>query len=166
MFYYYAILTLTGSEILPTNTIELHIATLIVFMGTIVFGLVIGEFSAILSSITAKNRAVSEEIDLISSTMLLLRIPEDIQNRVLDYYDEVVKADFVNDSNFYDLLSPHLGNAIKLFSIKKTLKSLSFMDINNIREVESFASKCEIKFYLGGEIILKQGSSNDYFYFI
>lgn len=166
IFYYYGTLTVTGSEILPTTTIELLAATLIVFIGAVVFGLTIGEFSSILSAMTARDRAKNDEVDILSSTMLLLRLPEDIQSRVLEYHDELVKADFVKEQSFYDLLSPHLGNSIKLFSIKKTLKSLSFMNIKNIREVESFASKCDIKFYLAGEVILKQGGENDKFYFV
>jgi hypothetical protein len=90
---------------------------------------------------TARKRAKNEEHDIISSTMLSLRLSEDIQSRVLCYYDELTKGKFINEARFYDALSPHLSNTIKLFQIKKTMKELSFMDITNIREVESFASK-------------------------
>ena len=43
---------------------------------------------------------------------------------------------------------------------------MSFIHIDNVREVESFACKCKVNFYLAGEIILKQGGDNNKFYFI
>lgn len=166
LFYYYATLSLVGSELLPTEYIEVVSTILLVFVGAVVVGLTIGEFSAIMESYTARNRAKNEEHDIISTTMLSLRLPEDIQSRVLAYYEELSKGAFINDNKFYNILSPHLSNTIKLFQIKKTMKELSFMDIKNIREVESFASKWSINYYLSGEIILKQGGHNDDFYFI
>jgi hypothetical protein len=145
MFYYYGTLSLVGNEILPTNTSELLFATLLVFAGAIVVGLTIGEFSAIMSAITARDREKSEELDIISTSMISLRIPEDIQARVLEYYDELVKADFIKEAGFYSLLSPGLSNAVKLFSLGK-LEKISFLDTKSRREVESFANKCTLSY--------------------
>lgn len=166
MFYYYGVLSLVGNELLPTKPTEIFMATTLVIVGAIVIGLTIGEFSAIITAITARDRAKNEELDIVNSVMFSLRLPENMQHRALEYYEELVKADFIKESNFYSHLSPHLSNVVKLFQIKKTMKELSFMNIENIREVESFASKCDINFYLGGDIILKQGGHNDRFYFV
>lgn len=166
LFFYYGTLSLVANEILPAGPVELMTTTVLVLIGSIVIGLTIGEFSSIITAYTARDRAKNEELDIISTVMLSLRLPEDIQSRVLEYYDELVKADFIKEAHYYALLSPHLSNTVKLFQIKKTISSLSFMDIKNIREVESFASKCNINYYLAGEIILKQGGHNNNFYFV
>lgn len=52
LFYYYSLLTLTGTELIPTTYIELLIAMIIVLSGTILLGIVIGEFTSLLSAIT------------------------------------------------------------------------------------------------------------------
>ena len=141
MYFYYGVLFMVGNEVIPRGNSELIVATLLVFVGAIVIGLTIGEFSSIVSAYSANERAKTDELDIISSVMMNLRLKVDVQSRVLEYYDELMKVDFVTEPYYYSLLSPHLSNTVKLFQIKKTIRSLSFMDIKNIREVESFASK-------------------------
>lgn len=158
---------MVGTDLLTTTYSELLVATLFVVSGTIVVGITIGEFSAILSAITARDRAQNEELDIISIVMLNLRLPEDIQSRVLQYYDELTKANFIiTECQLYSLLSPHLSNVIKLFQIHDTLKKVSFIQIDSVREVESFATKCSVNYFLAGEIILKQGGFNDQLFII
>lgn len=52
IFYYYGVLTLVGGELMPTNYLEVIIALFIVCIGTVFIGLVIGEFTTLLSNIT------------------------------------------------------------------------------------------------------------------
>lgn len=52
LFYYYGVLTLVSNELLPTNYYEILVATMLVLIGTIFIGLIIGEFTSLLSSIT------------------------------------------------------------------------------------------------------------------
>lgn len=52
LFYYYGLVSLTGGELLPSTSSELMVATLIIFSGTVLVGMIIGEFTSLLSSIT------------------------------------------------------------------------------------------------------------------
>jgi len=79
ILFYYSVLTLVANDLLPTNYFEVTIAALIILLGSIVIGILIGEFSSILSEISKKARQQNEEIDLVQSTMAALQIPEDIQ---------------------------------------------------------------------------------------
>jgi len=56
LLFYYAVLTLVGNEMMPTTIREVGIAALIIFIGSIVIGTIIGEFSNILSDMTKKAR--------------------------------------------------------------------------------------------------------------
>ena len=116
LFYYYATLSLVGSEILPTEFIELISAILLVFVGSIVVGLTIGEFSSIMEAYTARNRAKNEEHDIISSTMLSLRLPEDIQSRVLNYYEELTKG--ADDPSMRELVDRLAWALDRLYDVK------------------------------------------------
>ena len=110
---------MVGTDLYPTSVLELVISILLVFAGAVVVGLIIGEFSSILSAITSREREKSEELDIISTVMTNLRLPEDVQVRALNYYEEMTKANYIiNDSHIYSFLSPHLSNTIKLFQIK------------------------------------------------
>lgn len=52
IFYYYGVLTLVNNELIPTTYSEIVVAIVLVFLGTIFIGVVIGEFTALLSSMT------------------------------------------------------------------------------------------------------------------
>lgn len=119
LYYMYGVLVMVGSDLYPIKFIELMTSIFLVFAGAIAVGLIISEFSTILSSITSREREKSEELDIVSSVLINLRLPEDIQTRVLNYYEEMVKANYIiHDFQIYNYLSPHLSNTIKLFQIK------------------------------------------------
>ena len=118
LYYMYGVLVMVGSDLYPTQFIELMTWIFFVFAGAIAVGLIIGEFSSILSAITSREREKNEELDIVSSVLISLRLPEDIQVRVLNYYEEMVKADYIiHDFQIYSWLSPHLSNTIKLYQI-------------------------------------------------
>jgi len=52
LFYYYGVLTLVGNELMPTNYTEILFSWLAIFVTTIFIGIVVGEFTNLLSGIT------------------------------------------------------------------------------------------------------------------
>ena len=64
VYYYYSILTIVGAEILPTSNLEVITATLVLVIGTIIIGMIIGEFASLLSAYTKKERLKTEEVSI------------------------------------------------------------------------------------------------------
>lgn len=145
LFYYYAMVILAGNEVLPADNTQVLVLTLMVFLGTIIIGLVIGEFASLLASITKKERQISEEIDIINTVMLNLRIPENIQNRVLEYYDNLGESQFIHKNEVYTLLSPPLVLVIKMFQVHISVNGLGFLNTKDFRQIEYFCSNLEVK---------------------
>jgi uncharacterized membrane protein YqjE len=54
IFFYYSVLSLVTSELMPTNRLEVIIATIILFGGTLIIGVLIGEFTSILNDMGEK----------------------------------------------------------------------------------------------------------------
>lgn len=164
LFYYYSAITLMGSEILPTDSLELLVATILVFVGTIFIGVVIGEFASILEAMSRKERMKSEEMDIISTVMVNLRLPEPMQDRVLEYYDNMNQATYINNMQVYESLSPALADEIKLFQMRSSFSKLPFLNIQNRHQVEMFCRNMEISFFMPGDIIVKQGTKNEHLF--
>jgi len=137
-----------------------------VFVGTIFIGMVIGEFTSLLSSYTRKQTQMNEESDIVSNVMLSLRIPEHIQRRVLDYYDEVLDGKFIKNQDLFETLSSNLSGKIKYYEIRESVMKLDFMNTTNLREIEKFVQMVSIKFYLAGDILIKQDEKNEKFFYI
>lgn len=109
---------------------------------------------------------MNDEADIMSTVMLHLRIPEPIQNRVIEYYDQMLDSMFVKSPEIYNYLSTTMGDGIKFFQIRQSVTNISFINGNHMRQIENFVSNLKISFYLPGDIILKQGCNNDKFYYI
>jgi hypothetical protein len=166
LFYYYSSLILVGTDVLPTDYIELLVAILLIFSSTVFIGMVIGEFASLLAAITKKERMKSEEIDIISTVMLSLRLSESIQDRVFEFYDKLTEAMYIKNSEVYSMISPQLADTVKLYQIKSSVSELSFLNQKNKRQIEIFWRHVELDFQLAGDVIVKQGTSNENFYFV
>jgi len=86
VFFYYSVLTLVTNELMPTTNIEILSAICILLTGSLVIGILIGEFSSIMSDMSETANRQNEELDMMTSVMMGLKLPEEIQLNVLDYY--------------------------------------------------------------------------------
>ncbi|CAI2370102.1 unnamed protein product [Moneuplotes crassus] len=166
IYAYYAILTIAGNELLPTNYVEILIAEFMFLLGTVFIGAIIGEFTNLISVMTKKNTKLNEQEDVISTVMMNIKIPEHLQRRVLDYYDETIESKLIWSNEFFNYLSSTDAETIKNYQIKNTLHKLSFINRKNKKELEKFCRNLEHSFYLPDDIIIKQGYFNNDFYFL
>jgi len=109
---------------------------------------------------------MNEQADIVSTVMIDLKISEDLQRRVLDYYNKILESKLIRTNEFYNLLSPCRAEFIKLYQIEETVNMLTFINKKNTRQIEKFVLSLELGFYLPDDIILKQGYHNNYFYFV
>lgn len=117
----------------------------------------IGEFASLLSAMNKTDRIKNEEVDIISSIMVSLRLPEEIQDRVFEYHDGINDSQYVPNEH---------TKLIKYFQTRVGLNKISFLNSKNPLEFESFCENLEVCYFLSGDIILKQGLLNNYVYFI
>ena len=157
LFYYYATLTLVSNEILPVTRTELFVASLLVFITMFLMGMVIGEIASILSAMTKKEREKNEELGIIETILVDLRIEQHIQNRVFEYYEKFKESKYVNTPQVSDLMSPNLAGLGKIFQIEETITKLSFLDCKSVIQITKFVNELQVQFYLAGDIVLKQG---------
>ena len=69
-------MTLVGNDLVPTTPAEAVSGTIIVLLGSIIIGTIIGEFANIMSSMSKKATALNEELDMVASVMIGLKVPE------------------------------------------------------------------------------------------
>ncbi|CDW86569.1 voltage-gated ion channel superfamily [Stylonychia lemnae] len=164
--FYYAILALVGNEMNPSNSLEIGVVSIIIFIGSIIIGTIIGEFSTILSEFQLKAKQLNEELDMICQLMTSLKIPETSQNRVLAYYELKNSMKYVRNEQFYDLLNENLIKIVKLFQTEDAIRNLGLFDKNNQNQIENFANLMKIQLYLPSDVVAKQGDIGDYFYLV
>ena len=175
LFWYYSMLFLVGSEMLPTTFLELMVCILLVFVGTLFIGLLIGEISSILSAYTRVEREKTEEFDMVNTVMINLKIDENVKTRIIEYYEELKKTNFIQSPEIYKILPLSLSDSIKHFQINTTIEKLNFINKLNQNQISKLIKNIQISFYLPEDVIIKQGNlkriiilgtTNNTFYFI
>ena len=101
ILFYYACLALLGNDYVPTDTYEVLLACLLVLVGAISIGVIIGQFSRLLSDIDKSKRKKNEQYDKLTSKMTNLKIPEEIYSRITVFYEEQQKLRFISDHSIY-----------------------------------------------------------------
>ena len=171
MIFYYAAQVIIGSDLIPSNEIEILWGIFIWVIGPVLMGIIIGQFSDLLNDITKRQRLANEELDIINNWMLQLRIPEDLQTRVLNYYDKIKGKHSTTIEQAFEFLNDSLKETIAWFLGKDAFNNLNIkMNISDNdsqeRFYKTFSMSMSIEHYQEGDVIIKQGDFNDKIYFI
>ena len=102
----------------------------------------------------------------MSTLMVDLRLPGDLQDRVFEFYDKINELNFITNHHIYELISPCLSDTIKLFQIEETVLKLPFINSENRMQIEKFTRHIQLSFFLAGDIVIKQGWHNEKLYYI
>ena len=76
IMFYYGSLFLMSNDPCPMSVTEIIICTLFVLLGSITLGLLIGNFSDLINTITKRARVETEKVDFIHTMMFTLKLPE------------------------------------------------------------------------------------------
>ena len=137
LFLYYAAIILMGNEILPTDYTELVVLTILLFFSTVFLGVIIGEFVALLSAITKNQRIKNDEADLINSVMYSLKIPEKLQDKVIEYHDDISQFKYITKGSIQKLISTSLLETIMLYQTGYRVLSIEFLGMGNSDRINS-----------------------------
>ncbi len=83
--FYYAILLIVGNEAAPRNVYQTIFSSLVVIMGAIVTAFIFGNMAALMANINKKDSTFQETLDLVTTTMRNIKLPEQLQDKVINY---------------------------------------------------------------------------------
>ena len=76
--FYYAILLITGNESAPITNLQTVYSSLVIIMGAIVTAFIFGNMAALMATMNKRDSYLQEQMDLVSSTMRSIKLPEDM----------------------------------------------------------------------------------------
>lgn len=89
-------------------------------------GVLIGEFSTLLSDQDKSKRKLTEKFDKLADILSNLKLPEEIHLKCQLYYDEKQKIPIVHDASIYELLSQSI---VTNFSLQQTAAAIKALEI-------------------------------------
>lgn len=111
-----------GNDYVPTDTFEVLLACLLVLVGAISIGVIIGQFSRLLSEIDKSKRKKNEQYDKLTSKMTNLKIPEEIYSRITHYYEEKQKIRFISDHSIYKYFNKTIKIDLCSFQMREPIE--------------------------------------------
>lgn len=144
IFFYYSILTLVTNELMPTDNVEVITASMILIIGTIVTGVLIGEFSNAINDMNTALERSNEELESITGIMMGLELPEEIHNNVIEYYNTLHAGKYIYNPIVYDYLNKCVVNTIKLYQVEVCILKSKLCSSNNRILINQIAEACSI----------------------
>ena len=170
MVFYYAILLIVGNEAAPRDVYQTIFGSLVVIMGAIVTAFIFGNMAALMANINKKDSTFQETLDLVSMTMRSIKLPEQLQDKVINYLMHCQDSPDVQQDidKFFDLLSPSLKSQILDHLYTKTIKEKSRGIFTNCTDIEVafMVNNLKTLLFLPEDEIIRQGDFGNRMYFI
>ena len=166
--FYYAILLIVGNESAPISAAQTLFSSLIVMIGAISTAFIFGNMAALMAVINKKDSRFQEQIDFVSTTMRSIKLPESIQNQVIEYLMHCQESPDIQQDidKFFEALSPSLKNIVLIHMFNKVIKSIEiFKDCTEI-ETGFIINNLKSMLFLIDDEIIRQGDFGNRMYFI
>ena len=133
ILFYYACLALLGNDYVPTNRLEIIIACTLILIGSLIIGILIGQFSLLLSDADKAKRKSNEQFNNLTSKITSLRVPEEMYASVSTYYDEFQKQPYVKDTSIYEFFNPQIKTQFCVHQLKEGIKAIKMNEISHTK---------------------------------
>lgn len=163
--FYTSVLIIGGNEIDPRTKLELLFASFILIVSAIINAHIFGSLAVIIQELNKKSARFYEKLDIANTTMKKLKLPTEIQKRVINYiiYTQSGFDKIDEMKSFKSMLSPSLNTEVvrEIFSaVKPIFENISDNLIDYVLEKITTSS------YPPEDEIIRQGQTADEMYFL
>ena len=156
-------------DVHPVTTAENTFAIIVILLGAVMYATIFGSIAVVIANFDAGNASFHQKKLSILDRMRFLRLPTEIQNKVLRFYDCLWTLQRCTDgsqSNFISELSPSLAAEVLCTMHMGTLKKVPFFSEFSQVVVNEICFKLKAQVYLDGDFIVREGDFGDWMGFI
>ncbi|CAI2366862.1 unnamed protein product [Moneuplotes crassus] len=165
--FYYSVLMLAGNDMAPQGTAQLILSTIFILAASIINANIFGNMAVILQQMNRRNSAFHEKVEIATSTMRNMSIPEHLQNRVQAY---LISTQATLDQqkefdDFLQLLSPSLKSEVTKHIFQECIIGNPIFE-EKVEIIEIVLYDLTTLLFLPEDEICRQGSAGSKFYFL
>ena len=156
-------------DIHPVTTAENAFAIVVILLGAVMYATIFGSIAVVIANFDAGNASFHQKKLSILDRMRFLRLPKEIQDKVLRFYDclwTLQKCTDGSHANFISELSPSLATEVLQCMHLDTLKKVPFFSEFSEIVVNEICFKLKAQVYLDGDYIVREGDFGDWMGFI
>ena len=165
---YQAMLLIMGNESGPRNLGQTIFSALVVFTGAIVTAFIFGNMAALMSTINKKENLLNEQLDMVQQTMRSIKLPEEIQDKVMSYFQYITETPDVHLDldKFFNLLGPKLKQVILFHLHSEVITSIDILQGLSEIELNFIVVNLKNVLFLPGDVVIRQGEEAETMFFL
>jgi hypothetical protein len=163
-----AFLMLVGEDIGPTTLIEYAYTVVALIAGQIISAVVIGNISIVLNNQASMSALYTQKMDRVNESMMTLKLPNTIQNKVRTFYEYMWNRHRVlagNETFRFDL-NDSLRSEVDLFLNRDIVVANSMFSKVSDSVLIAIVVALENQVYLEGDFIIRKGQFGSEMYFL
>eukprot|EP00002_Diphylleia_rotans_P022135 TRINITY_DN4331_c0_g1_i9.p1 TRINITY_DN4331_c0_g1~~TRINITY_DN4331_c0_g1_i9.p1 ORF type:complete len:1378 (+),score=193.08 TRINITY_DN4331_c0_g1_i9:484-4617(+) len=159
---YWSILVLTTvgfGDIVATNDNERIVTICTMLVGTFFYSLLFGNIASVLSTLDAASSRLLHRASLLRKYMSYHRLPEDLKNRIQQYFDVTwTRERGLDEQSILNDLPTALRSEIAVYIHRELVNKVGFFQaISNAGFINSLVLKLKPQIALPGEVIVREG---------
>ncbi|KAF0692503.1 Aste57867_16425 [Aphanomyces stellatus] len=167
--FYYTLTTLMGQSIPLRTESEYVFSCAIVVTGALLMAMVFGNVSDLISNFNESSNNYRKKMEQLLSSMNLMRLPLDLQNRINEYYQLMWERHGTLDGQpllFTNELSKNLAVEVELFVRMDMINRVPVFQKCSKKVVQDLVMNLELNVYLPGDYIIVKGEVGMHMYFV
>ena len=167
--FYTSLLLIMGENIEPLADSEVFFSSIALLLGAVMMAIVFGNVAVLIANFTANTSAHQKKMEEIYSVMRRLRLPNDLQTRIEQYYREMWDRHGTlngQTEGFVDELSSNLASEVMLFMRMEMITSVPFLHRCNPEVVHELVMQLRFEVYLKDDYIAVVGELGSDMYFV
>ncbi|DAZ97286.1 TPA: hypothetical protein N0F65_009819 [Lagenidium giganteum] len=167
--FYNAIQLIQGQSIETTNTAQEVYASLAILVGSLVLALVFGNVAMLVANFNANSKNYQRKLENVFATMKKLQLPQELQERIHQYYDhlwlayESLDGDIVK---FSRELSHTLALEVGLCKYMGLVLNICYWRECSPDFVTQILLRLVVRVYLPDDYVMRQGEVGDQLFMI
>jgi len=167
---YWTVTTLTTvgyGDITPVTTIGTVYTMFVMVLGVGFYGYVIGNAASLLANLDAAKAEHNKHLEQVNSFIKYRHIPEDLQNRMHQYYKYMWESGLAHsESSVLDSLPFTLKTDVSLFLNKDIIENTPIFKEASEEMIRELVNQLEPVLATPGDFVIRKGDSADSMYFI
>ncbi|ETW05615.1 hypothetical protein H310_03351 [Aphanomyces invadans] len=167
--FYYTLTTLMGQSVPLRTEMEYTFSCLVVVVGALLMAMVFGNVSDLISNFNESPNNYRKKMEQLLSSMNLMRLPLDLQNRINEYYQVMWERHGTLDGQplmFTNELSKNLAVEVELFVRMDMINRVPVFQKCSKKVVQDLVMNLELQVYLPGDYIVVKGEVGMDMYFV
>ncbi|XP_075449031.1 potassium/sodium hyperpolarization-activated cyclic nucleotide-gated channel 3-like isoform X2 [Ascaphus truei] len=155
-----------GTKEIPGDLTEMWIVMMSMICGSLGYGTVIAQVSAIVTNADQATKVYREKINQLTEYMASRKIPKDLCRRIMNYFDARYQGKWFDEMEILNNISEPLKEEILNHLCTSLVRKVPLFQYCDVNFLNTIVVHLKYELFQANDVIFKEGSYGDRMFFI